>query len=56
MATFGSLPAALRRSWNAFDVEVDAEQLAEEQQGLQPEVPIDPRTGQPIDSSVKLMG
>jgi hypothetical protein len=32
-----------------FDVEDDAEKLATEQEGLQPEQTIDPRTGQPIE-------
>lgn len=34
-----------------FDIEKDAEQLATEQASLQPEVPIDPRTGQPLQNT-----
>lgn len=34
-----------------FDQEADEQELAEEQQGLEPEEPIDPRTGQPLDPS-----
>lgn len=34
-----------------FDQEADDQLLAEEQRGLEPEEPIDPRTGQPLDLS-----